>query len=140
MDITGLRRSARIANKTVIRQAIKEENRLFLRSPHLLKQDKEGNLKIFSTQLLNDLSWFASGARFYKVTQSGYLVFDRGAHGGERPEEEEPEPQPRAIYLYEHLGVIYRRTQSGEGKVEEDIHIVPWDDRWLADEFEEPIQ
>ena len=81
MDITGLRRSARIANETVIRQAIKEENRLFLRSPHLLKQDKEGNLKIFSTQLLNDLSWFASGARFYKVTRSGYLVFDRGAHG-----------------------------------------------------------
>ena len=129
MESTGLRRSARIANKTLIRQEIKEENRLFLRSPHLLKKDAGGTLQTFSTQLVHDLSWFASGSRCYKVTQSGYLVFDRGAHGGERPEEEDPEPQPRAITLYEYLGVIYRSTQTGEAVVEEDICIIAWDDR-----------
>ena len=83
---------------------------------------------------------FASGARFYKVMRSGYLIFDRGAHGGKRPEEEGPEPQPRAIHLYEYLGVIYRRTQSGEGATEKDIHIVLWDNRWLEEEVETPIQ
>ena len=89
---------------------------------------------------MHDQAWVTSSARFYKATRSGYLVFDRGAHGGERPEEEEPEPEPRAIFLYEYLGVIYRRTQTGEAAAEEDICIVPWDARWLEDEFEPTIQ
>ena len=87
-----------------------------------------------------DLSWFASGSRFYKVTQNGYLVFHKGAHGGERPEEEDPEPQPRAITLYKYLGVIYRRKQTGEVIAEEDIHIIEWDDCRLEEETEIPIQ
>ena len=80
MDITGqgIRRSTRIANVTLIQQAIKEENRLFLQSPHLLKKDVGGTLQIFSTKLVDNLTWFAIGLRFYKGTQSGYLVFDRG--------------------------------------------------------------
>lgn len=135
----GSRRSARIANNTTIQQAITEENRLFLRTPHLLKKDAGGTLQIFSTELVKDLFWVGSGLRFYKRTRSRYLVFDKGAHWGEGPEEEEPEPEPRAITLYEHLGVIYRRLQTGEVAVEEDIYIVPWDESWLEEEIVLPI-
>ena len=119
----GRRRSARIEYNTLIQQATTEENRLFLRTPHLLKKDAGGTLKIFSTEAVKDLFWVGSGSRFYKRTRSGYLVFDKGAHWGEGPEEEEPDPEPRAITLYEHLGGIYRRLQTGEVSVEEDIRI-----------------
>ena len=36
--------------------------------------------------------------------------------------------------------MIYRRTQSGEGAAKEDICIVLWDDHWLEEEIEIPIQ
>ena len=134
----GRRRSARIENNTLIQQAITEENRLVLRSPHLLKKDAGGTLKIFSTELVKDLFWVGSGSRFYKRTRSGYLVFDTGAHWGEGPEEEVPEPEPRAITLYEHRGVIYRRTQTGEVSVEEDIRIGVTDGRVLVEGIEIP--
>ena len=136
----GRRRSERIANNTLIQQAITEENRLFLRTPHPLKKDAGGTLQIFSTKLVKDLFWVGNGSRLYKVTRSEYLVFDRGAHGGEVPEEEDPAPEPRAITLYEYLGVIYRRKQTGELAVEEDIRIVTWDESWLEEEIEIPIQ
>ena len=141
MESTGQerRRSARIGNNTLIQQAITEENRLYLKSPYLLKKEAGGTLQVFSTELIKDQFWLGSGSRLYKWTRSGYLVFDRGAHGGEEPEEEDPEPEPRAISLYKHLGVIYRRTQTGEVAVEEDIHIVTWDNRWLAEEIGLPI-
>ena len=136
----GRRSSARIDNNKLIHQAITEENRLFLQTPYLLKKDAGGTLQIFSTELVKDLFWVGSGLRLYKITRRGYLVFDRGAHGGEGPEEEDPEPEPSAITLYKHLGVIYRRTQTGEVAVEEDSCIVTWDENWLKEEIEIPIQ
>ena len=57
-----------------------------------------------------------------------------------RLKEDDPDPHPWAITLYEHLGVIYRRTQTGEVAVEEDICIDSWENRWLEEEIEIPIQ
>ena len=67
--------------------------------------------------------WVGHGERLYKRTLSGYLVFDAALHGGQGPEEEDQETQARAITLFVYQGVLYRRTQTGEVSVEEDIRI-----------------
>ena len=56
MDTAGqiVRRSSHIAEGELVKQAIKEANRLILSSPHLLRKDANGILRIFSTETDNE--------------------------------------------------------------------------------------
>ena len=85
MESTGQerRRSARIGNNTLIQQAITEENRLYLKSPYLLKKEAGGTLQVFSTKLVKDQFWLRSGRGFTSGHEADtwYLI---GGHTGAR--------------------------------------------------------
>ena len=126
------------SRRSIAQQVIKVENRLFLKTPHLLRKAARGNLHIYSTAVGESTLWVGHGRRFYKRTLSGNLVFDAALYGGQGPEEEDQETQARAITLFVYQGVLYRRTQTGEVSVEEDIRIGTSDGRVLVEGIEIP--
>ena len=115
MDNTGqvIRRSLWIAEGELAKQAVKDENKIILCSPHLLLKETDGKLKVFSTKSDNPKILIHINRRFYKKTRSEYLVFKQGIPSSDTEmEQEEPEPHPRAIKLYVFQGVIYRKTRQ----------------------------
>ena len=69
------------SRRSITQQVIKVENRLLLKTPHLLRKDARGNLHIYSTAVGENTLWVGHGKRFYKRTLSGYLVLDTGGTG-----------------------------------------------------------
>jgi hypothetical protein len=107
------RTSQRTINKTILREAGEERNRLILSGGQFFQRSTGGGLIFFGNVSTRRLH--SRHGRLYHKTRDGHYIFDQGAHWGsqEQAEEEGPEPEAKAIKVYYYSRQLFRRTKNG---------------------------